>query len=102
MQDLADELGWDVEELFDKEPRSTPQPKSACISSLQPRLMLADAVSSGDDSDNHSCDDYGDDFHHDTDDEYGNKTARGLQMMIDIVKCAVTNLNATLNLLICT
>jgi hypothetical protein len=82
LQDLADELGWDVEELFDKEPRST--------------------VSSGDDSDNHSCDDYGDDLHHDTDDEYGNKTARGLQMMIDIVKCAVTNLNATLNLLICT
>ncbi len=89
MQDLADELGWDIEELFDKEPKST------CISSLQPRLMLADDVSLGDDSDNHSCDDYGDDLHHDTDDEYGNKTARGLQMMIDIVKCAVTNLNAT-------
>jgi hypothetical protein len=102
LQDLADELGWNVEELFDKELHLTLQPKSTCMSSLQPQLMLADAVSSDDDSDNHSCDDYGDDDHHDTDDEYGKKTARGLQTMINIVKCAVTNLNATMNLLIST
>jgi len=96
-QDLADEVGWDIEQLFDCQLQEEPPAAKARVvggCDVQREMhgaavALDDDVDDGyvrDDYDDESCSD--DDV--DDDDAIGNATARGLLKMIGIVKCAAS------------